>query len=213
MSTESSTPANAGRHDASGVRRVPDASAQSELSRTLVLTVSGIIVAALFLIDQFTKNWAEAHLSQDSSEPLIGTLLQLRLLYNSGAAWGLGAGITPVVTAVQIVIASVVVYLLIQRVRRGSWMIALSLILGGAVGNIHDRLLRAPGFFRGYVVDFLELPNWPIFNVADMAIVAGALLVMILSFLGTPISAADLSASDSSAHSRASHTAAKGKRS
>ena len=136
------------------------------------------------VIDQISKNWAEAALKANTSRPLIGEFLQLRLIYNSGAAWGMGASATPVVTALQIAIAVVVLVFLVRSARAWAWVIALGCVLGGALGNIHDRLLRPPGLFHGYVVDFLELPHWPIFNIADIAVVTGALLIVLLSLLG-----------------------------
>ena len=144
----------------------------------------GVLAAVLAVIDQVTKNWAEASLPLLEPQPFVGELLQLTLLYNSGAAWGMGSEITPVVTGLQIVIAIGVIIFSVKAVRSVWYTLAMGLILGGALGNIHDRLLRAPGPFHGAVVDFLELPNWPVFNVADMAVVGGAILVIALGLFG-----------------------------
>lgn len=149
-----------------------------------VLTGVGVLAAVLAILDQVTKNWAEANLPLLEPQPLLGEILQLTLLYNSGAAWGMGSAITPVVTALQIAIAIGVVVFSIKAVRSLWYTLAMGLILGGALGNIHDRLLRPPGPFRGEVVDFLQLPNWPVFNVADMAVVGGAVLVVVLGVIG-----------------------------
>ncbi|GAA1484536.1 hypothetical protein GCM10009625_13400 [Brachybacterium fresconis] len=143
-----------------------------------------IVGAVIAVADQLTKNWAEATLPLLDPQPFLGEFLQLTLLYNSGAAWGLGAEITPVVTAVQILIVLGVIVFALRAVRSLWYTLALGLILGGALGNIHDRLLRPPGPFHGEVVDFLELPNWPVFNVADMAVVGGAILVVLLGIIG-----------------------------
>lgn len=159
-----------------GVRR--------RLSLRVVLGIMAVIAAVLLLVDQITKNLAVAHLPELDPQPFLGEVLQLTLLYNSGAAWGLGAGITPVVTCLQMAIVVGVLVFAVKAVRSPSYAVALGLILGGALGNIHDRLLRPPGPFRGAVVDFLELPNWPVFNVADMAVVGGAILVVALSLFG-----------------------------
>ncbi len=78
------------------------------------------------------------------------------------------------------------------------------MILGGALGNIHDRLLREPGPFHGEVVDFLELPNWPVFNVADMAVVGGAILVVLLGILGRPYDPAEDPVEDADAQEQTS---------
>ncbi|PWH07059.1 signal peptidase II [Brachybacterium endophyticum] len=150
------------------------------------MSVLGVVAVVILVVDLLTKQWAESTLEVGLQRPLIGDLLQLNLLYNSGAAWGMGAGITPVVTSVQIVIAIGVIVFAVRSVRSPWYAIALGLVLGGALGNIHDRLLRAPGPFTGWVVDFLELPHWPIFNVADMGVTTGAVLVVLLGLLGRP---------------------------
>ncbi|WP_010534061.1 signal peptidase II [Brachybacterium squillarum] len=149
-----------------------------------VLVIVLFLGGAIALIDQLTKNWAEANLPLLDPQPFLGEFLQFTLLYNSGAAWGMGSGITPVVTVLQIGIAIGVVVFAVRAVRSSWYALALAMILGGALGNIHDRLLRPPGPFRGEVVDFLELPNWPVFNIADMGVVGGAILVVLLGVIG-----------------------------
>lgn len=149
-----------------------------------VLVIVLVLGGAIALIDQLTKNWAEANLPLLDPQPFLGEFLQFTLLYNSGAAWGMGSGITPVVTVLQIGIAIGVVVFAVRAVRSPWYALALAMILGGALGNIHDRLLRPPGPFRGEVVDFLELPNWPVFNIADMGVVGGAILVVLLGVIG-----------------------------
>lgn len=149
-----------------------------------VLVIVLVLGGAIALIDQLSKNWAEANLPLLDPQPVLGEFLQFTLLYNSGAAWGMGSGITPVVTVLQIGIAIGVVVFAVRAVRSPWYALALAMILGGALGNIHDRLLRLPGPFRGEVVDFLELPNWPVFNIADMGVVGGAILVVLLGVIG-----------------------------
>ncbi|MCS6712411.1 signal peptidase II [Brachybacterium sp. EF45031] len=174
MTPHSPTTADTARSERPAVRRL------------VVPLVFAATAAVVLVADQWSKAWAEATLPLLEQRPLLGPLLHLRLLYNSGAAFGMGAGITPVVTAVQILISAAVIVYMWRTVRSLGWTVALGLVLGGALGNIHDRLLRPPGPFRGEVVDFLELPNWPVFNVADMAVVTGAVLVVLLSVLGVP---------------------------
>ncbi|MFC7373851.1 signal peptidase II [Brachybacterium sp. GCM10030267] len=154
------------------------------MSRLVVLTGMAAVAAVIAVADQITKAWAEHNLTELEPQPFLGEVLQLTLLYNSGAAWGMGAGITPVVTCLQMVIVIGVLIFAVRAVRSLWYTLALGLILGGALGNIHDRLLRDPGPFRGEVVDFLELPNWPVFNVADMGVVGGAILIVLLGVLG-----------------------------
>ncbi len=132
------------------------------------------------VVDQVSKYYAVRELDGRAPVAVVGDLLQLRLVRNPGAAFSAGASITPVITTVAVIAAVVtVVYLL--RVRHRGWAVALGLLLAGVSGNLLDRLLRPPGPFRGEVVDFLALPNWPVFNVADICIdVAGVLLVVLL---------------------------------
>lgn len=179
MTSADPSPENAGR-SASGVLRVR----RRGIGRpAAIAAVAGIALLAL-VADQVTKAWAEGALTLHVSRPVVGELLQFQLLYNSGAAWGLGAGITPVVTCLQIAICIGALVFVVRSVRSAWWACALGLIVGGALGNIHDRLLRPPGPFRGEVVDFLQLPNWPIFNIADMCVVGGAILIVLLGVIG-----------------------------
>jgi signal peptidase II len=143
-------------------------------------------VAALIAVaDQATKYLAEARLEPGRRVDVLGELFGFRLYYNSGAAFSLGTGITPVITTFGCV-AVVVMVVALTRTGRRSWALALGVLLGGAVGNLVDRLLRPPGIGRGEVVDFFELPNFPIFNVADIAVVTGALLIVLLSVRDVP---------------------------
>lgn len=175
MSSTDPLSASAGPHG-SGARR--------RLRRGTVLGIIAALAAVLAILDQITKNWALANLQELEPQPFLGEVLQLTLLFNTGAAWGMGSEITPVVTALQIAIVIGVLVFATTTVRSPWYAVALGLVMGGALGNIHDRLLRPPGPFHGAVVDFLELPRWPVFNIADMAVVAGALLIVILGLVG-----------------------------
>ena len=137
------------------------------------LAVAAVIVA----LDQLTKIWAVAALS-DGPVEVIGTLLQFRLTRNPGGAFSLLTGLTPVLA----VLAVVMVVYIVRTTRRTSDAVmaySLGLVLGGAVGNLVDRMVRSPGVLRGEVVDFIKVPNWPTFNVADCAITIGVILVAI----------------------------------
>lgn len=141
-------------------------------------------VAALVLaLDQVTKTWAEATLVEGHPQPLIDGWFQLQLTHNSGAAFSFGTGYTAVLTAIAIGVIVVTVRLA-RRLGSTSWAVALGLLLGGALGNVTDRIFRPPAPFQGHVVDFMQLPHWPIFNVADSAISAAAVLIVLLSVLG-----------------------------
>jgi len=137
------------------------------------LAVAGVVV----VLDQLTKIWAVAALS-DGPVEVIGTLLQFRLIRNPGGAFSLLTGLTPVLA----VLAAAMVVYIIRTTRRTTDVVmaySLGLVLGGAVGNLIDRLVRSPGFLRGEVVDFIKVPNWPTFNIADCAITVGVIVVAI----------------------------------
>lgn len=138
------------------------------------------VAAVGLLLDLGTKQLAVRELTGQASVPLLGDLLQLRLVRNAGAAFSAGSSFTPVISTVALVAAVVVVFFVL-RVRHRVWAVALGLLLAGVTGNLVDRIFRAPGPFRGHVVDFFALPNWPVFNVADICIdVAGGLFVLLL---------------------------------
>jgi signal peptidase II len=135
-----------------------------------------MIAAIVLLVDQLTKQWALSTLDERTID-LVWTL-RLNLHFNSGMAFGSGEGFGPVIGVVALV---VVVALLISLGRRGDRLstVATGLVIGGALGNVSDRLFRSPGWFRGAVVDFIDLQWWPIFNVADMAITIGGVLLVL----------------------------------
>ena len=119
---------------------------------------------------------------------ILGGAIYLQQTRNSGAAFSLGAGFTIILSAVAVVVVGVIVRAA-GRMRSTGWALALGLILGGAVGNLADRMFRAPGVGRGHVVDWIsafgqDAKYWPIFNLADSAIVCGAILAAILALLG-----------------------------
>ncbi len=142
-----------------------------------------VVAVAVFLVDLGSKVVAVHTLSADRPVSLFGGLLTLRVTRNPGAAFSFGTGYTVVLSLLAIGVALAVVRLS-SRLGSAVWAVALGLLLGGACGNLTDRLFRDPGPFRGRVIDFLELPNWPIFNAADSAIVLGACLIVLQSVRG-----------------------------
>src|SRR3954468_9041681 len=111
---------------------------------------------------------------------LLGGLLTLRVLRNSGAAFNIGNGMTLVFTVIATgVVVAILRYA--RKLRSLPWAVTLGLLLGGALGNLGDRMLRSPGVFRGHVVDWIELPHWPVFNLADASIVCGGVLAVLLA--------------------------------
>jgi signal peptidase II len=145
---------------------------------------TGVLAALVLAADQLTKWWAESALTVGGEPiPLLGDLLQLRLIYNPGAALSIASGYTWILT---IVVAVVVVFIVraIGRIGSRGWAVALGLLLGGAVGNLVDRLVREPGFARGHVVDFIDYAGFFVGNVADIAVVSAAVLIALLSLRG-----------------------------
>jgi signal peptidase II len=117
---------------------------------------------------------------------ILGHYLQLTNTRNSGAAFSVGTGATALFTAVAVVVV-VVILRTAKRLRSVGWAICLGLLLGGALGNLVDRLLRSPGPLRGEVVDWIQLPHWPVFNLADSAIVIGGCVAVLLSTRGVSL--------------------------
>jgi signal peptidase II len=153
-----------------------DRSAEPRSSRTRLAT--GIVIAVVAL-DLVTKTWA-VHELADGPVEIIGDTVSFRLARNTGGAFSLFQAFTPLLA----VVAGVVTYFLVRTLRRTHdtlLVVALSLVLGGAIGNLLDRVFRSPGFLRGAVVDFVHVGDWPTFNVADSAITIGALLVIVWS--------------------------------
>jgi lipoprotein signal peptidase len=156
-----------------------------ERARPRRIGVLAVVAAVSLALDVISKAVVVATLSDRPPIRLLGGLLTLLELRNSGAAFniGTGAGVTLVFTLIA---AAVVVAILryARSLRSVPWAITLGLLLGGALGNLVDRVLRSPAPFRGYVVDWIELPHWPVFNLADSAIVCGGALAVVLAYRG-----------------------------
>ena len=155
----------------------------------LALTALAILAA-----DVGTKVWAVSRLSDDEIR-LFGGLVVLHEQRNPGAAFSIAGGATVLFSLVAIGIAAVIIRTA-RTLRSKAWALALGLILGGALGNLVDRLLRDPAPLRGHVVDFIDLhwngrSVWPVFNIADMAIVSGAVLALLLSWRAVPVGDGD----------------------
>ncbi|GAA2287746.1 signal peptidase II [Streptomyces kunmingensis] len=147
-------------------------------------------IAALFLVaalayglDLISKLIVVAKLEHRDSIRVLGDWLQLEVIRNPGAAWGIGEAFTIVFTLIAAAVI-VVIARLAKKLYSTPWAIALGLLLGGALGNLTDRIFRAPGVFEGAVVDFIAPKNYPVFNLADSAIVCGGILIVLLSFRG-----------------------------
>ena len=163
------------------------------LSR-LSASAAGITIAVLAIVvlaaDQLSKYFAVDRLTEFESVEVVGEALQWRLVYNPGAAFSLGESVTWIFTIALAVVACIIVFLAITRVRSRAWAVVLGLLLGGVLGNLTDRLVRDPGFGVGHVVDFILTPwMWfwttpAIYNVADIFIVGGMISVALLVVTG-----------------------------
>jgi len=143
------------------------------------IAIGESVAASVVAVDRITKVWALDNLAPGIVRDFLGPL-KLTLAFNDGSAFSLGSGSGSVIAVLAIVIVGVVVWAG-RHYRSWPAVIIQGLVVGGAIGNLADRVFRAEsGWFSGSVVDFLRLPNWPIFNVADMAITGGALALVFL---------------------------------
>ncbi len=137
----------------------------------------------VILLDLATKIWAVARLENQPEIKVIGEFLKFSFVRNPGAAFSFGTSITWVFTLIAIAV-SVAILLLSKTVTNRPWAIALGGLLGGAVGNLIDRIFRSPEVFQGHVVDFISVPNYPMFNISDSAVVISAIAMVFLSIRG-----------------------------
>jgi signal peptidase II len=141
------------------------------------------LAAVLVVIDQLSKLWAVSALAGRAPVAVVGELIQLRLTYNAGAAFSLAPGYTwflTLFTAAAVITISVVAV----RVRSRAWAAVLGLVLGGATTHLLDRLFREPGPARGHVVDFIDYFGFFVGNIADIALVVGVSLAVLLHLRG-----------------------------
>ncbi|MBQ0892463.1 signal peptidase II [Micromonospora purpureochromogenes] len=155
--------------------------------RKAVVVLASIALAAL-LADLFTKHLALVTLDDRGPVRLLGGAVYLTLTRNSGAAWSIGADHTWIFPLITIGVVGWIVWMAV-RLRSLPWAVSLGLVLGGALGNLTDRIFRAPGHFVGHVVDMVSLFDpygqvWPVFNLADSALVSGVLLAVLLELTG-----------------------------
>ncbi len=145
--------------------------------------VFALVALTLYAVDMVTKVLAVRHLDGRPDVPLVGDLLVLHLTRNPGAAFSTGTEYTVVLSCLAAAAVCVVLYLSMS-VRSVLWAVGLGLLRAGVSGNLTDRVLREPGPMRGHVIDFLMLPNWPVFNIADVCINVAAGLILVQAFRG-----------------------------
>jgi signal peptidase II len=150
--------------------------------RRRILVLFSVAVLA-YLLDLISKMIVVAKLEHEEPIEIFGDWLKFDAIRNAGAAFGIGEAFTVIFT---IIAAGVIVVIarLARKLYSLPWAIALGLLLGGALGNLTDRIFRAPGVFEGAVVDFIAPKHFAVFNLADSAIVCGGILIVILSFRG-----------------------------
>lgn len=142
------------------------------------LAIAYLVAAIGLLVDEVSKYLVMKNLDGHPAKHIIGSLVKFTYVRNPGAAFGAGESLTPVITVIAL-IAAVVTIRFIFKARNGLWAFALGLLLAGVLGNLSDRMFRDPGPFRGHVVDFIQLPHYAVFNVADMCINVAAVLIVI----------------------------------
>lgn len=148
--------------------------------KVLVLLVVAVLA---YLLDLGSKMLVVAKLEHEEPIEIFGEWLKFDAIRNAGAAFGIGEAFTFIFTAIAAVVIVVIVRLA-RKLYSLPWAVALGLLLGGALGNLTDRIFRAPGVFEGAVVDFIAPAHFAVFNLADSAIVCGGILIVILSFKG-----------------------------
>lgn len=161
-------------------------------TRNRCLLVLATVAVGVIVIDQLTKHWVVTVIrprmeSGEGPFELLGGLVKLTYTENTGAAFSIGTGYTWIFSIVAVVVA-VVILRSARRLGSLGWAIALGGLLGGLLGNLIDRMTREPGPGLGYVVDWIQLPNFAVFNAADSAIVCSAVLMVILALRGIEFS-------------------------
>ncbi|MEV1144859.1 signal peptidase II [Micromonospora sp. NPDC049799] len=166
----------------------PAVTPEGRTPRRRAVTVLAVVALTLLAADLATKHLALVNLSDREPVRLLGGAVYLNLTRNSGAAWSIGADHTWVFPLITIGVVGWILWMAL-RLRSLPWAISLGLVLGGALGNLMDRIFRAPGWFVGHVVDMVSLFDpygrvWPVFNVADSALVSGVILAVLLELTG-----------------------------
>lgn len=150
-------------------------------SRARILRWYVIAAVVVLVIDQASKMWALRTLEGEPVVKVLGDVLGLRLIRNSGAAFSIGDSMTWVMTLVALAV-TLAILAVVPRIGSTRWSVALGLLLGGSLGNLFDRFFREPGPLQGHVIDFIDYGGLFVGNVADIAIVGGAGLLLWLVF-------------------------------
>jgi signal peptidase II len=165
----------------------PQAGDSSTVTRHRLLFA--LVAVTAYAVDLVTKVLAVRHLTPGEPVDVVGSLLRFDLVRNPGAAFSTGTSYTVLLSVIAVVAAGVVIRFG-RRLGDRTWAVALGLLLAGVCGNLTDRVFREPGILRGRVVDFMELPHWPVFNIADMLIDAAVILIILQTWRGVGITGA-----------------------
>lgn len=138
----------------------------------------------IWLFDFATKAWALQSLSTEPRR-VIGTFLQFTLVRNSGAAFSFATGLTILFSLLALSVVVAVIYFA-PRITSAGWHLTIGLLLGGVLGNLTDRIFREPSFLSGHVIDWIQIPHWPVFNLADTAICVAAAFSFVLTMRNVP---------------------------
>ena len=138
----------------------------------------------IWLFDFVTKSWALQSLSAEPRK-ILGSILQFTLVFNSGAAFSLATGFTILFSLLALAVVIAVIYFA-PKITSTGWQFTIGLLLGGVLGNLTDRIFREPSFLSGYVIDWIQIPHWPVFNLADSAICIAAAIAFVLSVRDIP---------------------------
>lgn len=160
-----------------GLRKVATTSQRQSRCIKVITYLSLVILA----FDQASKFWAVTYLESRGTINLIGSFLRLNHTTNSGAAFNIGSNFTIFLTVFAIIVSAGLI-IFARKIADKRWAIGFGGLLGGVLGNLSDRIFREPQFLHGHVVDFIEIPNWPIFNVADIAITSSGAFIAYLLF-------------------------------
>lgn len=160
---------------------MPGAAAAQVPQRTgrRCVVVALAVAATVWAVDQLVKLWVVSSLVPGVEYPVVPGLLWWEHIRNSGGAFSLGSEFTWIFTVVMAVVSVGILWAL-RRVRDPWWAVGLGLVLGGTLGNLTDRLFREPGFGVGHVVDFIAVPHFAIFNIADCGVTVGIGIIMVL---------------------------------
>jgi signal peptidase II len=161
-------------------------------SRSRLIVLFAAVAASLYTLDVLGKVWAVRQLTPGETVDLVGPYFTLHLIRNPGAAFSTGTAYTEVLSALSVIAIGAVLWVS-RRLGSRLWAIGLGALLAGVAGNLTDRVFREPGFLEGHVVDYLRLPHWPIFNIADICINVAAAIIIIQALRGIGVDGRRLS--------------------